>query len=416
MCSTAKGKVLNTSFHCDIDPADAVSNLLKRLTLSPHWSIFPHNANTSLQQPEGWKEGMPRVGLLYDEAMLRHQGPFGEFEKPGRVSVPFHILTKEGTSSRCFTLDHCPASTPELAMTHSIDYIQQVALGDLDFQEDVFWNQHTDSSARMAVGCSIAAVEAVLDALLDTAFVLNRPPGHHAEFDLAKGFCFYNNAAIAAVSALKDKSRCKRVVILDWDVHHGNGTQNTFYKDNQVLYISLHRGGAFYPGTGSVDEIGEGKGKGFTINIPWPGRGFGDADYLAAFEVLVEPVISAFEPDLTIISAGFDAVIHDPLGGMLVTPDCFGHLTRRVMDLSPKTVMILEGGYNLLQLTASIKSCLKALLGDAPQTIDSNSSRLLPQTEETLLSVADRLSPYWPCLSFSEVADRMQYFNEGSRC
>eukprot|EP00210_Caulerpa_lentillifera_P007138 g6828.t1 len=413
MCTTAKANTVDASFHRDIDPANAVSNLLKRLTLSPHWSALPSNAKTALKQPECWKEGMPRVGLLYDEAMLHHHGGFAEPEKPGRVSVPFMHLTKEGAIGRCFTLAHRQALTSELAMTHSIDYIHRVAVGDVDFTEDVYWNKQTDTSARMAVGCSLAAVNAVLDASLDTAFVLNRPPGHHAEFDMARGFCFYNNAAIAAVSALKKRAHCKRVVILDWDVHHGNGTQNIFYEDNQVLYISLHRGGLFYPGTGDISEIGEGKGKGFTMNVPWPGRGFGDADYLAAFTALVEPVISAFNPDLTIVSAGFDAVIHDPLGGLLVTPDCFGHLTRRVLNLSPKTVMLLEGGYNLLQLTACIRSCLNVLLGDKPQPLKLNCG-LLPQTEETIFSVANHLSAYWPCLSSNEVAERLHQFIEST--
>eukprot|EP00210_Caulerpa_lentillifera_P006262 g5981.t1 len=416
MCTaTSHEEVAKSSLHCDTDPTDAVSDLFKHLTLRPRRSTVSRNANAALKQPENWKRGMPRVGLLYDEVMLHHCGPFGEFEKPGRVSVPFSHLTKEGIIGRCFTIDHRPALTSELAWTHSIDYINRVATGNVDLKEDVFWNQKTDSSARMAAGCCIIAVEAVLDSSLDTAFVLSRPPGHHAEFDTAKGFCFYNNASIAAMSALKNESRCKRVVILDWDVHHGNGTQNTFYKDDQVLYISLHRGGHFYPGTGSINEIGEDKGKGYTMNISWPEKGFGNADYLVAFKVLVEPLISAFNPDLTIISAGFDAVVHDPLGGFQLTPDCFGHLTRRVLNLSPKTVMLLEGGYNLLQLTACIRSCLKVLLGEEPQPLEQKKCALLPQTKETIRDVARQLLDYWPCLSIDAVEERMLRFEECTR-
>jgi len=204
-------------------------------------------------------------------------------------------------------------------------------------------------------------VQAVLADRLPAAFAAVRPPGHHALPDRGMGFCLINNIACAAVAAQRVYGR-SRVLILDWDVHHGNGTQAIFYRSRAVLYLSLHQE-AWYPGTGAIEETGEGDGAGFTVNIPLP-AGTGDEGYRTVFEEVVLPLAQAFAPEVVLISAGYDAHAGDPLGGMLLTAAGFAALTRLLRAAYPGPVAaVLEGGYDLTHLAASVVATLAALAG-----------------------------------------------------
>jgi len=391
------------------ESVENVSGRLSLLEISPRRSSRLRPPWTRFVKPKGWLEGMPRVGFVYDETMLEHK-LIGHVERPGRLSVPYQRLNREGTLQRCFQLESRRAAFSEICLFHTPEHVSNVQNGNIDENEDLYWLEGaTIKSAIYSTGCTLQAVESVIHGVLNNGFALVRPPGHHAEQCAGEGFCFFNNVAIAALKALSFESLCKRVLILDWDVHHGNGTQNCFYKDSRVLYISLHRGGDFYPGTGEITETGEGDGFGYNVNIPWPRGGFGDSDYLLAFECIIEPVIEAFQPDLTIVSAGFDAVVHDPLGGLSVTPACFAHLTEKLLKLNPKTVLVLEGGYNLLQLASCVDLCMRVLLGDEPKQLNKR-MKLQPETEQILLEVAESLFPVWPILARDTVQQKIQQF------
>jgi acetoin utilization deacetylase AcuC-like enzyme len=216
----------------------------------------------------------------------------------------------------------------------------------------------------MAVGGVQSAIDAVMEGRIKNAFCAVRPPGHHALKDRAMGFCFFNNVAIAA-KYIQNQHRLSKVLVVDWDVHHGNGTQAIFYDDPTVFYFSAHQS-PFYPGTGGADEKGEGKGLGFTLNVPLP-AGSGDAEYLKAFEERLKPAAAAFQPDFVLISAGFDSARDDLLGRMNLTPGGYAQLTRIVKAIAEqhcrgRLVSVLEGGYNLEALAASVEAHLRVLM------------------------------------------------------
>jgi acetoin utilization deacetylase AcuC-like enzyme len=219
----------------------------------------------------------------------------------------------------------------------------------------------------MAAGGVLVAVDRVMEGEIENAFAMVRPPGHHAESNKGMGFCLFNNVAIAAHYA-RQKHLLERILIIDWDLHHGNGTQNSFYEDPQVLYFSTHQY-PYYPGSGSVDEDGQGRGKGFTVNVPLPG-GQGDQDFAAIFKEILRPIASQFKPQLILVSAGYDIYFQDPLGAMDVTPEGFAILTSLIMDMAQsscqgRVVITLEGGYHLDGLRDSVKATLKELRGDS---------------------------------------------------
>ena len=233
------------------------------------------------------------------------------------------------------------------------------------------WTRDTCTSPRsheaalLAAGGVCRAIVRVHDGTLDNAFALVRPPGHHAERAAAKGFCLYNNVAVGARFAQK-RLGLARILIVDWDLHHGNGTQHCFEDDPSVLFFSTHMAFA-YPHTGRRRQVGQGRGKGFTINVPLL-PGFGDGEYLAVFEALLKPVALEFKPDLVLVSAGFDIHAGDPLGGMRVTPQGFAAMTRMMLDIADgccggKLVLTLEGGYGLEGLRASVREVLRELAG-----------------------------------------------------
>ncbi|KXZ56504.1 hypothetical protein GPECTOR_1g451 [Gonium pectorale] len=252
---------------------------------------------------------------------------------------------------------------------------------------DCYFNASTAACARLAAGSAAEVARRVVSGAARHGAAIIRPPGHHAETSVAMGFCYYNNAAVAARAA--QAAGARRVLIMDWDVHHGNGTQRIFYDDPSVLYISTHRfdHGSFYPGTGDAEETGEHAGVGFTVNVPWNCSGVRDVDMLAAFRHVVMPVAEEFRPDLVVISAGFDAVEGDPLGGCRVTPAAFGHFAAQLSSLAP-AVLLLEGGYNLTATAAATEACLRVLLGEQPAPLQGCSAIASGGTSSGGMSVA----------------------------
>ncbi|ODQ63543.1 putative catalytic subunit of a class II histone deacetylase complex [Nadsonia fulvescens var. elongata DSM 6958] len=268
--------------------------------------------------------------------------------------------------------------------------------------DSVYFNNESYQSARLSCGGAIEICKAVVENQVKNGLAVVRPPGHHAEPDVPGGFCLFSNVAVAAKNILKNyPEKIKKILILDWDVHHGNGTQKSFWNDPNVLYISLHRyeDGKFYPATnfGGPDKVGDGAGEGFNVNIPWTKPGMGDSDYLYAFNQIVMPIGLEFNPDFVIISSGFDAAEGDMLGGCLVSPDGYSQMTYMLKSLAAGNLaVVLEGGYNLDSIAKSALAVTKILLGDAPGRI----SNTLPKSE-TIKTVRDIIkiqSRYWKSL------------------
>ncbi|TQS33216.1 hypothetical protein Golomagni_06445, partial [Golovinomyces magnicellulatus] len=261
--------------------------------------------------------------------------------------------------------------------------------------------------ARLSCGGAIDTCKAVVTEQVKNAFAVIRPPGHHAEHDYPMGFCFFNNVPVAVKVCQKDyPERCRKVLILDWDVHHGNGIQNIFYDDPNVLYISLHvyQDGMFYPGQpegdepdGGIANVGKGAGAGKNVNIGWHAQGMGDGEYLAAFQKIVMPIAQEFDPDLVVISAGFDAAHGDQLGGCHVTPECYAHMTHMLMSLADgKVAVCLEGGYNLQAISNSAVAVARTLMGEPPSRMSV--PKINREAARTLAKVQALQAPYWQCM------------------
>ncbi len=296
-----------------------------------------------------------------------HVPPEGHHERPARAEVMWHLAEAWRTAGGT-VVEPRSATRAELRRVHQdryLDLIAATAGRATSLDPDTHTSSQTHETALMAAGAALMAVERALsgDPSARRAYALVRPPGHHAEAGRAMGFCFYNNAAAAAAHALARGAA--RVAIVDYDVHHGNGTQWIFYDDPRVLYVSTHQF-PFYPGTGAASDIGHGAGTGFTLNVPLE-AGAGDGDYLAVFTRLVLPVLDQFRPDLIVVSAGFDAHERDPIAGMRMSAGGYAQLTRELCHASDRScegrlVLVTEGGYDLdalaacLQLTARLAS------------------------------------------------------------
>ncbi|MCD6352176.1 MAG: histone deacetylase, partial [Armatimonadetes bacterium] len=298
------------------------------------------------------------IGLFYHKLFFRH-GVEGHPENARRLTAILDHLLDTGWLGRLVRTEFSAASPEQVTWLHDAGYVEDLHLisqqggGYLDL--DTVATAETYEAALMAAGASMTAAEQVLAGKLRAALALVRPPGHHARASQGMGFCFFNNAALAAEAALR--AGAERVAILDWDCHHGNGTQELFYNRADVLYLSIHQaytpggGGLFYPGTGTLDEYGVDEGRGTTVNVPLPGAAT-DRDYLAAFDLVLLPALRQYRPELVIVSAGYDAHHADPLGQMLLSAPGFHAMsellveaTRQVESAGP--VLILEGGYDL---------------------------------------------------------------------
>ena len=307
------------------------------------------------------------TGLVHDERFLLHRAPYEHPEHPGRLTAIHGRLEEEGLLDRCESVAAREATREELLRIHTPEHLETIAetaSGIHEFTQldpDTYTSRDSYEAALLAAGGLVELSLAVAEGRLANGLALLRPPGHHAEADHAMGFCLFNNVAVAA-RAVQDRKAARRILIVDWDVHHGNGTQHSFWEDPTVLYFSTHQF-PFYPGTGAIDEVGGGAGRGFTVNVPLP-AGCGDAEYFAAFDRVLLPVAREFAPDLVLVSAGYDAADGDLLGSMRITPDGYARLTQRLLGLAGgRVVLALEGGYNLDAIARSAEASLRALLG-----------------------------------------------------
>jgi acetoin utilization deacetylase AcuC-like enzyme len=310
-----------------------------------------------------------KTAYLYSPIFLQH-AEAGHPESPARLEEIMRGLEETGLLPRLFPLEPIAADDAQLRTVHSADHVERVkalvARGGGHFDPDTYANRYSLDAARLAAGALVRAVDAVMAREIDNAFALVRPPGHHATPHRPMGFCLFNNVAIAARHAI-DQHKLERVLIVDFDVHHGNGTQDVFYNTAQVLYFSTHQF-PHYPGSGDWDEIGEGAGRGFTVNVPLPPR-VGDAGYQQIFDELLYPLAERYRPQLVLVSAGYDAHWSDPLAAENLSIAGYGALTRTLVQIAQefcagRIVVALEGGYNLPALAHGVAATFHALLGD----------------------------------------------------
>jgi acetoin utilization deacetylase AcuC-like enzyme len=312
---------------------------------------------------------MPFVtAILADPVFKEHQTGRSHPERPERMDAVVHALERDGAIKDALRIPVRSATEDELALCHTRPYIEiakrDVARGAHDLSTgDTQISPQSFDVALKAAGGLLNAVDAVVDRKASNAFCAVRPPGHHATPDRGMGFCLFNNVAIAARYAQK-KHGIARVAIVDWDVHHGNGTQDIFYSDGSVFYFSTHQS-PWYPGTGAADETGEGKGKGLTLNCPFP-AGSGAKEILGVFQSKLVPAMRNFKPELVLLSAGFDSRLGDPLGQFTLSDADFADLTTLMLDVAHqyaggRLVSVLEGGYSLTGLAAASAAHVEAL-------------------------------------------------------
>lgn len=311
---------------------------------------------------------MHTTGITYDPFVRKHEPGPGHPEQPSRFSAVLNHLKATGTIDLLHTLKTSPATEDQLALAHAPEYVElvkrevaarrgQLSTGDTSISDASF------DCARAAAGCVLSAVDAVMEKQVENAFCLVRPPGHHAEYDRGMGFCLFNNIAIGARHAQK-RYGIERVLIVDWDVHHGNGTQQIFYDDPSVFFFSTHQS-PWYPGTGARSETGEGAGRGFTMNCPFP-AGSGASEILGVLHGAMERAALEYRPDLILISAGFDSRVDDPLGRFTLQDPDFAEMTQTVLhwaaaSAGSRVVSVLEGGYNLSGLASAARAHVLAL-------------------------------------------------------
>jgi acetoin utilization deacetylase AcuC-like enzyme len=311
-------------------------------------------------------DGNRKTVVLTDRRFLEHDPGPGHPESPERLDAILQDLSRAPIAGVELVTPR-PATDAEIDAVHPARYreaLASLAGRRVQLDPDTITSPDSWDAAALAAGASVGAVEAVMTGRARNAFALVRPPGHHAVPDRAMGFCLLNNAAIAAEAARR--AGAERVLIVDWDVHHGNGTQDIFAARPDVLYMSVHQF-PFYPGTGDVDEVGVGAGRGATLNCPLPG-GQTDADYGVVFHDLFLPAARRFAPDIVIVSAGFDAHARDPLAGMRVSERGFAAMASVLCQLADahcggKLALLLEGGYDLAALAASVRATLEVLAG-----------------------------------------------------
>jgi len=309
-----------------------------------------------------------RTGIVTDERVLEHDTGRRHPECADRLRAIGRWLEANPIPDRV-PIGARDATIKELTRVHVPEHVERVEvsahLPRYAFDADTPVSSRSFAAACRAAGGVLALVDAVMTGRVENGFAFVRPPGHHAEPDRAMGFCLFNNVALAAAH-LRAAHGLERVLVIDWDVHHGNGTQHAFYNDSHVLFVSSHQY-PFYPGTGAAREVGAGEGEGFTLNLPFP-AGYGDAQYVRAFVEVVEPVARRFEPQFILVSAGFDAHRRVPLAGMDVTEAGFASLARLLLRLSRdvcenRLVAVLEGGYDFEALARSVAAVLGEMSG-----------------------------------------------------
>ena len=377
---------------------------------------------TSTQLEKAMLVQSGRSGIVFDSRMLQHNTPTNENhpESPTRIASIFHRLQEKGYLAFMVRVPSRLATLEEVKLVHNENmwhtYERMCALSNeqlcsisrmLDAQASLYVNSHSFFAARLSLGSVLQLSDAVASRRIRNGFAVVRPPGHHAEPDRGMGFCLFNNVAVAArllQQRYKDgPNRVKRILILDWDVHHGNGTQRVFWDDAEVLYISIHRyeNGTFYPAGpyGNYDQVGGVGALGTSINVPWPCAGMDDGDYMHAFQQVVMPAANEFAPDFVFISAGFDAAEGDKLGGCRVSPRGYAHMTHQLAALAGgRLVVVLEGGYTLEAIAMSAVAVTRVILGYVPYPLPAG----LAPSSAAAMAVSQTVrahAPYWNCFA-----------------
>ena len=301
-----------------------------------------------------------RVGICSDVRFLRHRAEGNHPERPERLLAITHALASADFGAPIISIEPRPAEKDELLRVHTAGFVDEIerALGRGEagwIDPDTFYSEETLETAKLAAGATIELCSAVAEGRVDSGFALVRPPGHHATSDQAMGFCIFNNVAVAVAQL---RAMGKRVAILDWDVHHGNGTEAIFFDQSGVLFVSLHEWPQ-YPGTGAACR--KLSSEGGLINVPLP-AGTGDNPYLEIFDRDVQPALLAFAPDIVVVSAGFDGHRDDPLGGFLLTEAGYVAIISRLQKIQPRIALVLEGGYDPEALSRSVLSVIRALV------------------------------------------------------
>ncbi len=345
---------------------------------------------------------MRKTGIFKDNIFLEHKPGFDHPESPDRLAVIFEQLELADIAKKFTFPDFKPADKKIIELNHTPEHVSKVASTAGNTFDSLDPDTHTSpksyEAACLAVGAVIEGARMIEAGEIDNCFALVRPPGHHAEETRSMGFCLFNNVAIAARYALKELG-LDRIVIIDWDLHHGNGTQHSFYDTDQVLYFSTHQY-PYYPGTGALHETGAGKGEGYTINVPLRG-GQDEKTYNTIFNEILVPIVKQYKPQMIMVSAGYDIYHGDPLGLMAVSPAGFACLTRFLVKLAEETcngkiLFTLEGGYNLQGLKDGVMATLYELAGftekydDAIKVIENNPAQAM--VVEEIRNIAKK---YW---------------------
>ncbi len=341
----------------------------------------------------------PRLAIVIDKLFADHDNGMGHPESQERILAIADMLRETKLLDELPNLEPRDATKDEITLVHDPEYYDKIA--STRGKPRVFLDADTSTcpvsfnAALRAAGGVLQSIDFILDGLIDMSFPLVRPPGHHAERDRAMGFCLFNNVAVGA-SYLINKKGKERVLVVDWDIHHGNGTQNMFYDSPQVLYFSTHQY-PYYPGTGGPGEVGADKGKGYNVNVPLQ-PGMGDREYVKIFTDILLPVIDQYRPEFLLVSAGFDTYYEDPLGGMKVTPEGFAMQARILKEQAEKycdgnIIYLLEGGYNLEGLWLSVKEVIEELLGKKTTTYDIGIESTL--ADGVIDNVKKEYAQYW---------------------
>jgi acetoin utilization deacetylase AcuC-like enzyme len=349
---------------------------------------------------------MRKTAIFKNDLFLEHIPDFNHVESPERLRVIYEQLQQPPMDELFLYPEFASASVDVLELNHTKDHVMRVAgtagktFSSLD--PDTQASPQSYDAGCLAAGAVIAGMQMIVRGEADNGFALVRPPGHHAEADRAMGFCLFNNVAVGARYGLQNLG-LERIVIIDWDLHHGNGTQNSFYTSNQVLYISTHSY-PYYPGSGSLGEVGAGEGEGFTVNVPLAG-GQDDRAFARIFTEIVVPITREYQPDFIIVSAGFDTYFNDPLGTMAVTEQGYACMTRQIVDLAAEVckgrlLVALEGGYNLRGLRDGVLAVLAELCGDpkCPGKVDEAAVQAIIAADRevpVIEKVRDIAKRYW---------------------
>lgn len=343
-----------------------------------------------------------KTGVVMDKRYLEHDPGSNHVESPERLRAIYALFEEPDFKDKFVKVEPRRADQEELSWNHSEEYIKRVAAtagkASSYLDPDTRTSEKSYDVALLAVGGVFALMDVLLDKKISNGFALVRPPGHHAEVDRAMGFCLFNNVALGAHYLIK-RYGLKRVLIVDWDIHHGNGTQHSFYDRSDVLYFSTHQF-PYYPGTGNFNEIGSGEGAGYTVNIPLAG-GQGESEYIAIFQNILRPIALEYKPEMVLVSAGFDIYHRDPLGTMQITEKGFARLTHILMDLADlccqgRLLLVLEGGYNVMGQKESIRAVLNVLTGENILVRDF-AHREENQIAGIIKRVRETHKKYWSC-------------------